>query len=693
LEKSTVKVKSRSQFTNLQTAWLGLAVATALAGCGGSDGVATPAAPTTITLSGVAAKGAPFSGATVVASNATGTVGTPQTVLADGTYSITLPIDTATPIVLIASKILPSGETESYTSVVADKANTTANITPVTNVIAALLSPNGNPAQLATQVAAGTAITQATLAAKTKSVQDVLLTASAALGVANVNPLTDTFAANGAGYDALLDSLNTSITPSGTSSNIEIGLKVKAATDSSQPPIAQFTSNQATLPALPPIAASSFLTTGTTAKLAKLLADSTVCYGLPLATRVSTATASSTTATGTAADVSAVECKGLFFGNNPANYKFAGNSVGRNAAGQGNFTGIFNGASTGVVFDNPVYEYTLPNGDIAMTFRSTAPGATPVAQANFVRLDPADQKLKFVGNQYDYQGSVQAFMQRREFLTLSLDQWNYFSSGYSLNVDNTGQFLKVVVVAPNGREFVLVSDPAVSFLKFQGKGSSNVLRLRSEFIDTTKTFAVATKLTSENTNLAFEAPEFTEAEMAALPAQSAWTFKYFLLGNTSTTPNATQVYRTRARALTMAELRARTYAALTADTIQNTIRANASATTGNVTLESTAGATIAWTVPSGALSPTSSTLFGRYLTGVTATSSASFTDTQSYATSARTITIPCSTQNATDVHCVGGTNGGFKAGSVANGLNLIATDSLGRQFANQYNATTLTIAP
>jgi hypothetical protein len=690
-----VKIKSRNQFTNLQTAGLGLAVATALAACGGGDGTpaAGPAAPTTVTITGVAAKGAPFAGATVVASNPTGTVGTPQTVNADGTYSITLPIDTATPIVLIASKTLPSGETESYTSVVADKANTTANITPVTNVIAALLSPNGNPAQLGTQVASGTAISQTTLAAKTKSVQDVLQTASTALGVANVNPLTDTFAANGSGYDALLDSLNTSITPSGATSNIEIGLKVKAATDSSQPPIAQFTSNQAALPALPAITASSFLATGTTAKLAKLLADSTTCYGLPLATRVSTATAASTSATGTAADVAAPECKGLFFGNNPANYKFGGSSVGRNAAGQGNFTGIFNGASNGLVFDSAVYEYTLPNGDIAMTFRTTLPGATPVAQANFVRLDPADQKLKFVGNQYDYQGSVQAFMQRREFLTLGLDPWNYFSSGYSLNVDNTGQFAKVIVVAPNGREFTLVPDAAVSFLKFQGKGSSNFLRLRSEFIDTTKTFSVPTKLPGENTNLAFEAPEFTEAEMAALPAQSAWTFKYFLTGNTTTTPNATQVYRTRARALTMAELRARTYAALTPDTIKNTIQANASQSTGNVALESTAGVTFAWTVPNGALPPTGSTLFGRYLTGTTATSSASFTDSQSYAASARTVTIACSTQSATDVHCVGGTNGGFRAGSVANGLNLIATDSLGRQFANQYNATTLTIAP
>jgi hypothetical protein len=690
-----VKIKTRNQFANFQTAGLGLAVATALAACGGGDsgGVATPPGPTTVTISGVAAKGAPFAGATVVASNPTGAVGTPQTVGADGTYSITLPIDTATPIVLVASKTLPTGETESYTSVVADKANTTANITPVTNVIAALLSPNGDPAQLASQVASGTAISQTSLAAKTKSIQDVLQTASTALGVANVNPLTDTFSANGTGYDKLLDSINTSITAAGASSNIEIGLKVQALAETSQPPVAQFSSNQTTtLQALPPIAVASFLGTGTTAKLAQLMADVNACYALPLATRVSTAAAGATTAVGTASDVSAPACKAIFASNDPTKYKFNGVLVGRSSTGAGNFTGIFSDASTNQVYGTPVYDYTLPNGDIAFNYRVTPVGGVTTTFTNFARLDPTDQKLKFIGNQYQYNGSVQPFMQRREFLTLGLDPWNYFSSGYTFNVDNTGQFAKVVVVAPNNKEFTLVPDAAVSFLKFVGKGSSNFLRLRYEFIDTTKTFSVPAKLTSENNNLAFESPAFTDAEMAALPAQSAWTFKYFLVGNTGTSPDAVQVYRTRARAFTMPELRARVYPALTADTIA-TIRANSSATTGNVALETNAGTAFSWTVPTGALQPTSSTLFGRYLTGVTATSGAAFTDSQSYTAASRTITIPCSVQSASDVHCSGGTGGGFKLGSTANGLNLIATDSLGRQFANQYNATSLTIAP
>ena len=177
-----------------------------------------------------------------------------------------------------------------------------------------------------------------------------------------------------------------------------------------------------------------------------------------------------------------------------------------------------------------------------------------------------------------------------------------------------------------------------------------------------------------------------------MPAQSAWTFRYFLTSNTSATPDAVQVYRTRARALSVAEMRGRVFSALSAATV-NTIVTNASPTTGNVALESAAAVSVAWTVPAGALPPTSVTIFGRYLTGTTATSTALFTDTQNFAAAQRNGLIQCTTQGANDTHCAGGTGGGFKAGSTANGLNLSATDALGRTFASQYNAYLLTIAP
>ncbi len=700
----------RKQTMNLTRLTYALATAgftsTLLIACGGGGGdavvtppvivepppvVIVPPTPTTLTISGVVAKGAPFEGATVVASNPTGPVGTAQTVNADGTYAITLPIATATPIVLTASKTQTTGEVESYTSVVADKANTRANITPITNVIAALLSSNGNPTQLAAQVATGAVISQTTLAAKTKAVQDVLQTASTALGVANANPLTEVFSANGAGYDKLLDSVNATITPAGASSNIEIGMKVQAASDSAQPPVSQFSSNQtAALPALPAIASTSLLATGTTAKLAQLMLDASTCYALPLATRVSTATSGSNTAVGAAADVVAPACKGIFMSNDPSGYKFNGGTVGRNASGSGSFAGLFSSVANNVIFDAPVYEYTLPNGDVAFTFRTTRVDAVTSSVSTFARLDPADQKLKFIGNQFKYNGSVQAFMQTREFLTLNQSQWNYLSSGYSLNVDNTGQFQKVEVTAPNGRVFTLVPSAAVSYLILSGKGATNFVRLRSEFSDATKNFSVPAKLINENSGLAFESPAFTEAEMVALPSQSAWTFKYFLTGNTGVTADAVQVYRTRGRALGMAEIRSRSLATLSSATVSNIV-ANALPTSGVFPLTTSAAFNIAWTVPAGALAPTSSTMTGRYLADNNV--STSFSDSVNYSATSLSASIACSTQNAADTHCAGATGGGFKTGSTVNSFGLTATDALGRAFVLQTVLYSLTIAP
>ena len=214
------------------------------------------------------------------------------------------------------------------------------------------------------------------------------------------------------------------------------------------------------------------------------MADATACYALPLTTRVGTpATGSPAAAVGLATDVTAPACKGMFFGNNPVNYKFNGAWVGRSASNSGAFSGLFRDSATGAVFDAPVFEYGLPNGDIAVTFRTTVGTGLPSVATSFVRLDPADQKLKFMGNQYRFSGSIQAFMQKREFLTLGQAQWNYYSSGYSMGVDNTGEFAKVEVTAPNGQIITLVPDAAVSFLKIQNKRDRKSTRLNSSHVD------------------------------------------------------------------------------------------------------------------------------------------------------------------------------------------------------------------
>ena len=676
----------------------------AISACGGGGGgsapVVTPGA-TTITISGIATKSIALSGATVVAKNSTGVLGAAVTVGADGVYTLTIPADAQVPIILTASVVTASGEKETYSTVIADKANTTANITHITNLIAALLSSNGNPDQLVVDVAQGGPITQATLNAKTQAVQSILKTATDALGVTAIDPIKSSFVVNGQGYSKFLASINVVISPIATTSNIEIGLRSKALSASSQPIAAQFASNQPALPTLPAVQAADFMADGTAAKLAQLMADAQNCYALPLGTRVASAPPGATLVVGVAADITATQCRSIFVGNDPSQYRNSGSIVGRNSAGSGAFAAIFQASAIGVKFDSAEYQYTLANGDIGIAFRTTLPSTPPVISANTVRLDPTDQKLKFIGDQFTYNGRVTTFVQNREFPVLNLAQWNYISTGYIINVDNVRNldingipvnvFSKVEVVAPNGIVDTLLPSNSTPFMNFKGQGPSNFLRLKSEFKDTSKTGSVPDRLTSEKAASAYASPEYTDAAIAALPAESIWTFRYFFDTNASTNPDAVQTYRTRARAPTMSELRARQFATVTT-AVSTAWSQGASPTTGTLGLSTTAPFNVAWSTPSGALAPVNATLVGTYLTGVTGSARSSFVDSANFAPTDSSASVPCVTLGAGDIHCVGGSNGGFRVGSEATGLNLIGVDGVGRNIATFYNFGTLTIA-
>jgi hypothetical protein len=668
-----------------------------IAACGGGGGDGVVESSSQIQISGVVAKGVAFSGAAVVATNAKGTLGAAVSVASDGTYSLMVPSDTQVPIILTASKALPTGEVESYSTVVADKVNAsvTANITPVTNVITALLSSNGNPDQIASQVAGGALITPAMLSLKTQTVQNILKTALDALGVANIDPIKGSFVVNGKAYDKLLESVNVSVIPFGSVSNVEIALRVKAASPSAQPPAVQFVSNQVSPPSLGAVSSSDFVVDDTARRLIQLMADAQACYLLPLSSRVATASVGSSTATGTASDVSAPLCKGIFSRNNPAEYLNSSSRVGRSSVGAGAFSALFIEAATGTKFDNAAYENTLANGDIGFSFRTTLPGGSQTISYNIARLDPVDQKLKFVGDQYVYSGRVIPYTEKREFPTASQSQWNYTSTGYVLGVENVaGQLSKVEITSPAGDTYILAPRGGLGFLAISGKGPSNFLRLRSEFDDPSKVGSVVSrKLPSENSIFAFVDTDYSDVAIAALPAQSVWTFRYFTATNLGATADAVQVYRTRARAMTIAELRSKPFVSASATTL-NSWASSGLPGSARLALSTTSPFNIAWTVPTGALPPISTNLFGAYLTGVSSTSADSFNDSFSFAPGSITnAAIACTQLSLGDVHCLNASNGGFRAGSEAIGANLIGADYLGRNLSKYYSFNSLTIAP
>jgi hypothetical protein len=89
------------------------------------------------------------------------------------------------------------------------------------------------------------------------------------------------------------------------------------------------------------------------------------------------------------------------------------------------------------------------------------------------------------------------------------------------------------------------------------------VRLRSQFFDP-QTSGHPRDL---DTTLFFVDTDFEDSEISAFSNHSVWKYEYFLAGNTGSTPDATQHYTTRARALSLGELQQKGMAQLTAESL------------------------------------------------------------------------------------------------------------------------------
>ena len=663
--------------------------ALALTGCGGdstTDPVSAAApvvpAPTTFTVAGTAATGAALDGATITITGSDGTVypaagEAPVVTGTDGSYTVTLPLSAKPPFVVTAVK-----NDLSLVSVVAEAKDTTTNITPVTNLIASRLSSSGDPAKLAAEIQADpTLVDLAKVTAKVAEVVALLQPLMDAVGD-STNPLTGNIQAAvsaGTGADKLLDSLAITITPSSaTSVNIEVSVKQQQA-EGEQPAAVIFAggTNATTPDPLPTVTAANLVPSGNAALIADFLQRMTACYALPQAERVASGGK-------TAADIVASACKDIFAGNDPTSFLNNGSKVGSPGA----YAGIF-GSDTGASFDRGSYEFTRGNGDIVIAFRGTNGAGTSSANYTAVLKTDTDGKLRAIGNQYKYDGSVNAFHQLRTFINQPAA--NYYSTGYNLsvpNVTNAGVpiFDRVEVTSPKGSVLTLKPFSAgfakLVLMKGNTKTTSGVIRLRGVYTDAANS---AKNPADADTGLLFASPQRTDEEIAAIPAQGTWKFDFYLTGNTGTTPDATQYYKTRARALTIAELQTQPLAALTDANIA-AIK-DGSVDNGNggkyFPTPATGPVTLNWDVPAGAVAPTTITVWG-------GANSVSFNDSLTVSSSGRSGDIRCSGDIAAgDTHCADSA-GNFASGGLTF-AQLWGKDETGREFASGYAVNTITI--
>lgn len=205
-----------------------------LAACGGGGGssTSTTSSSTSSTaaatsISGTVAIGTALVGANVTVTDSTGKTAT-ATSGSGGAYSASISGLTA-PFLITA--VDPSGASTTLYSVVASTNTTggapvTANVTPLTTAVSALLTQSGNPGDLASSPSS---ITSSTIATAEATLDQAIAPILSANSVAtSFDPIATTFVANQTGADAVIDSVT--VTPSSTGSGYQIASLANSGT-------------------------------------------------------------------------------------------------------------------------------------------------------------------------------------------------------------------------------------------------------------------------------------------------------------------------------------------------------------------------------------------------------------------------------------------------------------------------------
>jgi hypothetical protein len=294
-------------------------------------------------------------------------------------------------------------------------------------------------------------------------------------------------------------------------------------------------------------------------------------------------------------------------------------------------------------------------------------------------------ELKQAGNQYDYDTSVQPFVQSTDFINAPTN--NYITTGYTIHlatrlVGGISTLSQALVTSPNGQMFTLKpadGNPNLGLVLNPGSITSETI-LRTNFLRIGYENADMNNMSPayparESTRMFFASPQWTDADIAAIPAQGVWTFDITLADGVT---HVVQKCRTVARAYTMTEVRKLIFPKLTdilrADLASSTTTTGYYSITGDPSVLSIGDVTSdGWDVPTGAMPPNSVQVFGK--SGV---AGREFNDSVTVQAKARKALIECRRLYNTDLHCATGVTTG-SSGFFANGT--LITDL-------QFNAST-----
>ena len=556
-------IKSTLRLSALFAATLALSAC----GSGGDDG-GTPPAVTTLT--GVVATGVAVPGANVVIKDADGTTAdVSATAGSNGSYSADV-TSLRAPFLVTASGTL-NGEAVSLAAVVPTvtaAAGNTANVTPLTNAVAALVAPAGNIGSLADPTALSTAATATNVSNASQLVVNTLRTdpvTSAALG-ANFDPLSTAFTANGTGIDGVLHSLEVTTDASG----VTITNLAAPVSGSGSQSVTLTPAQTATPTVVPTLPSSSASTLPTAAEMTALAQKYEACLAEPLATRVTLDANLRATAVSAGCNFAPANWRsgGLNWIERLGSFTFSREALSGAKAGTPVISVVLPPANrTGTEFQHP-----MCNTETCVVMRIPMTSASGQPFSSDFQLGKINGAWDYVGNQLPYAMGVDQRINRRIQVNTAFataNPTNYFAQD------------RTEAVARLGIDLGLNDTSMVRAIRWTGPGlpAAGVVTVRSQRCATTDRMAITNQEGSLDVNNAPGTQQFwtggsaadfvlsaakpdgsaittpvptanwssqsapanqdfsASPVIASIPAWSEYRAEIFHFGNTTTTPN------------------------------------------------------------------------------------------------------------------------------------------------------------
>jgi hypothetical protein len=431
----------------------GLASLMLLMGCGGGgDSVAK--------FSGTVATGAPMVGATVEVYDASGALISTVTTDSKGRY-LTPNLNNLTgPYVIKASL---NGLT--LYSVQATGAVATVNVTPLSNLVATLLSPTGNAANLSKEVAANKNRASDSLINNKKSIVSNIVNPVATVnGVGQFDVINTAMVADGTGLDQILDIVKISISNDDDASTIQVMYKLAGI--NSKPQIFTFKNSDADSKVIQSVNGMKYESKDVfdPTLMPKILAwinKLEACNKTPPTDRWEKKE--------NAKVLISPVCKSIFKDDDPSKIYFNGGVPAEQL-----FTSFYGNIQYKEnQISEPEYVYSTSAGEVMIKVKSKIinDDATSYYRYYFFNLTPNADKteLRYAGNNHSYETNVNAIGVINHFPVMP--EYSYSMTGYQIDIptdgthsqgelkgieykDSTGNSISVksaVVTAPTGQ--------------------------------------------------------------------------------------------------------------------------------------------------------------------------------------------------------------------------------------------------